>query len=136
MSDFIIKIEILEKLEAWNRLIIEYTQAQPLSTNGAYYSLQIFVDTNPSSSRIYFWDSAGTASPPALFFGVNNMVLDFCSQVIDGIKPTTRETAKDGSFDILNFVWFAGPGGVYQNTVCNPKSLLQYFISRKSRSGP
>ena len=80
-------------------------------------------------SRIYFADSAGTASPPALFFGVNNMVLDFCSQVIDGATPTTRQTTKDGNFDILNFQWVAGPGAVYQNTDCNLTPLIQYLIS-------
>ena len=109
------KILLLEKLGEWNRLIIEYTQAQPLNSAGAYYSLRIFVGSS-STSRIYFADSAGTASPPALFFGVTNMVLDFCSKVIDGTTPTTREINKDGNFDILNFLWFSGPSGVYQNT--------------------
>ena len=85
------------------------------------------------SSRVYFADSAGTTSPPALLFGVNDMVLDFCSQVIDGTIPTTRETTKDGNFDILNFLWFAGASGVYQNTVCNSKFLIQCLITR---SGP
>ena len=51
------------------------------------------------------------------------MVLDFCSQVVDGITPTTRQATKDGNFDILNFLWFAGPGGVYQNTAGNCISL-------------
>ena len=44
------------------------------------------------------------------------MVLDFCSQVTDGTTPTTRETNKDGNFDILNFLWFAGPSGIYDNS--------------------
>ena len=80
--------------------------------------------------RVYFADSAGTASPPALFFGVSNMVLDFCSQVVDGVTPTTRQTTKDGKFDILNFLWFAGPDAVYVNTAGNRHHLLHYLISR------
>ena len=102
-----------KKKDTWVRLIIEYTQAQPLALAGAYYSLQIFIGT-ASSSRIYFADSAGTASPPALFFGVNNMVLDFCSQLVDGTTPTAS-----GNFDITNFLWFAGPSIVYSNTPGN-----------------
>ena len=120
------KISLLEKLGTWNRLIIEYTQAQPLNSAGAYYSLRIFIGSS-STSRIYFADSAGTASPPALFFGVTNMVLDFCSKVMDGTTPTTRETNKDGNFDVLNFLWFAGPGGVYQNTSGTNNSRLSSY---------
>ena len=110
-------------------MIIEYTQAQPLNLPGAYYSIRMFVGSTSSSSREYFTDSAGTASPPALFFGVNNMVLDFCSQVRDGTIPTIHETNKDGNFDISNFLWFAGPGGVYQNTTGTYSRLSSYHIS-------
>ena len=109
----------------WNRLIIEYTQAQPLNFNGAYYSLKVFIGSS-NTSRIYFEDSAGTASPPGLFFGVSDMVLDFCSQVEDGVTPTIRQATKDGNFDILNFLWFAGPGVVYQNTAGN--LIISYNI--------
>ena len=56
------------------------------------------------------------------------MVLDFCSQVEDGVTPTIRQTTKDGNFDILNFLWFAGPGIVYQNTAGNRNHLIQYLI--------
>ena len=83
-------------------------------------------DGSGSPAREYFTDSAGTASPPVLFIGVNNMVLDFCSQIKDSITPTTRETAKDGNFDILNFLWFAGPGGVYDNSTGKSKSYMSY----------
>ena len=125
---FISKIKLLEKLEGWNRLIIEYTQAQPLNSAGAYYSLRIFVGSS-STSRVYFADLAGTASPPPLFFGVTNMVLDFCSKFMDSITPKTRETNKDGNFDIVNFLWFAGPSGVYQNTTGTYSRLSSYHIS-------
>ena len=94
-------------------MIIEYTQAQPLALAGAYYSLKMFLGT-VDTSRIYFADTAGTASPPALFYGVNNMVLDFCSQLVGGTTPTTS-----GNFDITNFQWFAGPSIVYSNTPGN-----------------
>ena len=101
------------KIDAWNRLIIEYTQAQPLNLPGAYYSVRIFVGSN-NSSRVYFADSAGTEPPPALFFGVNDMVLDFCSQLVAGTTPTAS-----GNFDITNFLWFSGPTIVYSNTTGN-----------------
>ena len=78
----------------------------------------MFVGSN-SSSRVYFADSAGTVSPPALFFGVNDMILDFCSQLVDGTTPTTS-----GKFDFLNFLWFAGPGIVYSNTTGNSTKVL------------
>ena len=52
------------------------------------------------------------------------MVLDFCSQVVDGMIPTTRQTTKDGNFDILNFLWFAGSGMVFFNTAGNCISLF------------
>ena len=54
------------------------------------------------------------------------MVLDFCSQVEDGVSPTIRQATKDGNFDILNFLWFAGPGVVYQNTAGN--LIISYNI--------
>ena len=95
-----------------------YTQAQPLDQAGAYYSMRMFVGST-SSSRVYFWDSAGTASPPALFFGVNNMILDFCSQWAGGTTPT-----KPGNFDIMNFLWFAGPSIIYSNTTGNSNKLI------------
>lgn len=103
-------------------MIIEYTQAQPLDLSGSYYTLKIFVGS--ASFRYYFADSAGTTSTPALFFDVSNMALDFCSQVIDGTIPTTRQTTKDGYFDIMNFVWFAGPGVVYQNSTGNQTTKI------------
>ena len=66
-----------------------------------------------NSNRAYFTDSAGTTSPKPIFFGVNNMVLDFCSQLVSGTTPTTP-----GNFDIMNFLWFSGPNIVYSNTAC------------------
>ena len=124
----------MKKLEAWNRLIIEYTQAAPLSFAGSYYSLRIFIGSS-YTSRIYFTDSAGTNPSPELFFGVNNMVLDICSRVIDGTTPTTRETTKDGNFDILNFLWFAGPNGVYQNTTGINNHVSSSYPKFNSHSG-
>ena len=38
------------------------------------------------------------------------MVLDFCSQLVSGSTPTTP-----GNFDVVNFLWFAGPSIVYSN---------------------
>ena len=67
------------------------------------------------SGRVYFSDSAGTATPPALFLGVNNMVLDICSQLDS--SGTTLTTS--GNFDILNFLWFDGASTVYSNTTGN-----------------
>ena len=58
------------------------------------------------------------------------MVLDFCSQVEDGVTPTSRQTTKDGNFGILNFLWYAGPGVVYKNTAGTRHHFLQYLISR------
>lgn len=103
--------------DTWNRLIIEYTQAQPLSLIGSYYFLRVVLGSS-SSSQLYFADSSGTSSTPALFFGVSSKVLDFCSQVVSGTTPTIRQTTKDGNFDILNFLWLSGPRRVYQNTAC------------------
>ena len=114
-----------KNLDAWNRLIIEYTQAQPLNQAGAHYSLRIYVGSTPSS-RVYFSDSAGTASPSALFFGVDNMILDFCSQWAGG----TTTPAKPGNFDIMNFLWFSGPSIVFSNTKCKYRvfSLIKCIL--------
>jgi len=107
---------IESKLDAWNRLIIECTQAQPTDLAGAYYSLRIFVGTS-NTSRIYFEDP-GLPSNTVLFWGVNDMILDLCSQVVNATVPSVRQTTKDGNYDILNFLMFSGPNGVYQNTTC------------------
>ena len=56
------------------------------------------------------------------------MVLDFCSQVVDGVTPTTRQATKDGNFDILNFLWFAGSGGLFWNEARNHNLLASSFI--------
>ena len=98
--------------DTWNRLIIECTQAQRTTLEGAYYSLRIFVGTN-EMTRTYFADP-GTPLNGVLFWGVSSMVIDLCSQMVSG--TTTRETTKDGNYDILNFLVFSGAGGVYQNT--------------------
>ncbi len=67
--------------------------------------------------RTYFADT-GTPSDTVLFWGVDNIVLDLCSQLIDATVPSVRQTTKDGNYDILNFLMFSGPSGVYQNTSC------------------
>mgnify|MGYP000902680600 CR=1 FL=1 len=66
-------------------------------------------------NRVYFADSEAAINNTKLFLGVNTMVLDFCSQMQNGITPATRETTKDGNYDILNLMWFTGPGSLFQN---------------------
>ena len=83
--------------------------------------MRIFVGTS-ASSRYYFIEPSSTT---VLFPGVNNMILDLCSQMVDG--TTTRETTKDGNYDILNFLMFTGGGGVYQNT--DRKCTIKIFRS-------
>ena len=57
------------------------------------------------------------------------MILDLCSQMVDG--TTTRETTKDGNYDILNFLMFTGGGGVYQDT--DSKCTMRFFCSLRNR---
>ena len=102
-------------------MTIEYTQAQPLDLVGAHYSLRIFIGAS-NSTRVYFADSAGTTLAPvtALFFGVDDMILDFCSQLVGGTTPTDS-----GNFDIKSFMWFSGPAIVYTKTASN--YMTSYF---------
>ena len=57
------------------------------------------------------------------------MIIDLCSQMVSG--TTTRETNKDGNYDILNFLVFSGAGGVYQNTASKPKILIGYTLNSR-----
>lgn len=107
-------------------MIIECIQtlptAQPTAISGVYYSLRTFVGTN-NSSRIVLTDP-GLPSNTVLFWGVSDMVLDLCSQMVNGEVPSDRQTTKDGNYDISDLLMFTGTNGVYQNRTCKQKLFL------------
>ena len=80
-----------------------------------------------SISRIVLTDP-GFPSNTVLFWGVSNMVLDLCSQMVSGTVPSVRQTTKDGNYDILNFLMFTGTIGVYQNQTCKQKLFFYNFL--------
>lgn len=62
-------------------------------------------------TRSYFGDFA---TGKYLFSDPNNIALDLCSTKVSG--TSTRDSAKDGYYDIMNVLWFKGSDGIYTIT--------------------
>ena len=98
-------------LDAWNLVIFEIVQAQPASFGTGYCSVRIWINGVVSTTG-YFGDFS---SGITLFADINNAAIDICSTRNSGLS--TRNSAKDGYYDVLNFLWYKGAETLFVNAL-------------------
>ena len=67
-----------------------------------------------------------------LFADINNAAVDICSTRENGLS--TRNSAKDGNYDVLNFLWYKGAEILYVNSSGKKiliSSFTSYFLSTR-----
>ena len=111
-------------LDTWNLVIFEIVQAQPASLGTGHCSVRIWINGAVSSTGNFGDFSAGIA----LFADINNAAIDICSTRNNGLS--TRNSAKDGNYDVLNFLWYKGTETLFVNALGTKNSglFLTYYI--------
>ena len=99
--------EELITIDAWNRIVVELMQAQPLSSMTGYSSARIWVN-GVGTERTYFGnDSTGDI----LFPSLDDTEINFCSRK----DPGTNTDTGFGDFQIGNFMYIQGTQYLYSN---------------------
>ena len=96
-------------------------QAQPQGLEVGFSSARVWVNQSVTS-RVFFGDFA---TGDTTIVDGDNAALDICG-VFDSTSPNLVSSSLTGYFDILNFVWFQGARGVFQNTAS--KSKIRLYI--------
>ena len=84
--------------------------------------MRVWVNDFASSTGNFGDFSAGNN----LFADINNAAVDICSTRENGLS--TRNSAKDGNYDVLNFLWYKGAEILYVNS-SGKKILISSFTS-------
>ena len=107
-SNFVCLIaDFHDKIDAWNRVIMEIVQAHPYAFTTGYYSGRIWIN-GVDMNRVYF----GDFTTGHLFSDMNTGQITLCSTTSDG----TNSMGTGGNYDLLNFMWFKGSEGLYVPT--------------------
>ena len=105
-------------LDTWNLVIFEIVQAQPASLGTGHCSVRIWINGAVSSTGTFGDFSSGIT----LFADINNAAIDICSTRNNGLS--TRNSAKDGNYDVLNFLWYKGTETLFANSSGKKNSEL------------
>lgn len=104
--------------DVWNRVIIEFTQAQPSDlTEGGFCQARIWINGD-----IVLNSTFGNFSNGKLFYDAENYSLDLCSRI------PLADNNRDSYLDYANFVWIKGSGMAYMNN----SGIYQYLLSLNS----
>ena len=95
-----------DKIDAWNRVIVEIVQARPYAFATGYYSARIWVN-GVGMNRVYFGNF-----DTHLFYDLDTDQIMLCSETATG----TPNIVNEGNYDMLNFIWFQGSEGLYEPT--------------------
>ena len=105
-----------DKIDAWNRVIVEIVPAQPYAFTSGYYSARIWIN-GAVTNRVYF-GNFGTH----LFYVPTTDQIHLCSTTVPGSDSIMYE----GNYDMMNFIWFKGSEGLYVPT--GGKFFLSYIL--------
>jgi hypothetical protein len=92
-------------------LVLEIIQAQPQSFEVGFSSARIWINQTVTP-RVFFGNF--TTEDTTIADG-NDAAFEICG-VYDSTGPNLVSTSLAGYFDVLNFVWFEGAQGLFQNT--------------------
>ena len=95
---------------------MEIVPAHPYTFPTGYYSGRIWVN-GVGMSRVYFG-----AFSTHLFTDMNTDQIHLCSTTV----PGTNDIVKEGSYNMMNFIWFKGSEGLYEPT--GGKFCLSYIL--------
>ena len=96
------------------RLIFEFVQLEPIDYPVGFCSGRVWIN-GVSSSRVFFCD---TPSNYYLFADTSNAAIELCSRKVTG-SPDTRDSTRDSNSDIVNFMWFKGFEGLFNDALGN-----------------